>query len=145
MKLFEMRELFLNGIEDKILSKSYFVGGSVRDDILNKEPNDFDIAVNKRNGSFILSNLLKKRFGDSITHPVKMSNYPIYTLTFKENIILGGKTYFTEGIVLEISDTMKENYPDPNSRKRNVTFATIEEDRNRRDFSINSVEATPPR
>ena len=138
MKLFEMRELFLHGIEDKILCKSYFVGGSVRDDILNKEPNDFDIVVNKRNGSFILSNLLKKRFGDSITYPVKMSNYPIYTLTFKENVILGGKTYFTEGIVLEISDTMKENYPDPNSRKRNVTFATIEEDRNRRDFSINS-------
>ena len=132
-----MREV-LSVLNDRILKSSYFVGGSVRDDVIGIEPNDFDLVVNKQNGASILSRLIKNQFGDYITHPVKMKNYPIYTLTFKKDIDIGGNLYKTNGISLEIADTMTEYYPDKNSRKRFVKFANLEEDKNRRDFSINS-------
>lgn len=138
MRLDEMRALLLSCIDDNILSKSYFVGGCVRDEFLNKEPNDFDLVVNKHNGASILSFLIKKHFNNKITYPVKMKNYPIYSLMFRDDIKIGDKIFPTKNIMLEISDTMSEVYIDKNSRQRKVTFASLEEDKKRRDFSINS-------
>lgn len=137
MKLEEVREL-LNVIEDKILFDSYFVGGCVRDEFLNREPNDFDLVVNKQNGASILSFLIKKHFGNKVSYPVKMKKYPIYSLTFKGDVKVGDKFYNTKDVTLEISDTMTESYPNKNSRQRKVVYANLKEDKERRDFSINS-------
>ena len=49
-----------------------------------------------------------------------------------------GKFYNLKGITIEIADTMKEEFPDEDSRQRDVTYGTLEEDIMRRDYSINS-------
>jgi poly(A) polymerase len=66
-------------------------------------------------------------------------NYPIWQITFKDDITFNGETYKTSGAVIEFADTMKESYPDPESRQRKTEPGTLEEDIKRRDLSINML------
>jgi len=117
----------------------FSVGGYVRDEILGLIPKDLDIVIDVENGAKDFTRFLKSKFGDAVTNPVNMGNYPIWQITFKKNVFHDGIEYFTEGAVIEFADTMREDYPDENSRQRNVKFASIEEDVKRRDFTCNSV------
>lgn len=135
----DIRYLIKQVIKDnEFACKTYFVGGCVRDYVCGKDPKDIDIIVNIENGSKILSKMLKDKYGKNITYPCKMGHYPIYSVTFTNDILINGKILNVKNISIEIADTMKEEFHDENSRQRNVTFASLEEDVLRRDFSINS-------
>ena len=53
--------------------RTYFVGGCVRDYVRGKDPHDIDIVVNIPNGSCVLANMLKDKYGKNITKPCKQS------------------------------------------------------------------------
>lgn len=125
--------------------KTFFVGGAVRDYFRGESAHDIDIVVNQKNGAeklaFFIFNTIKEKingYNDIVTMPYNLGNYPIYSITFKNNFEFNGIFYKLKDVVIEIADTMKETFPDDESRQRNVEFASLEDDIFRRDFSINS-------
>ena len=98
--------------------KAYIVGGCVRDILLNKTPNDFDITTNAKPDDII--NLFEKTIPTGIKHgtvTVVIKNEPIEITTFR-----------TDG-----------NYTDFR-RPDNVIFVNeLEEDLSRRDFTVNAL------
>lgn len=125
--------------DTKYKGHAFSVGGYNRDFLIGLDPKDLDIVVDLKDGAKGLTNLLFQAFPQQITHPVNMGNYPIWQITFKDNISYKGDTFKTTGGVIEFADSMKESFPDPNSRQRNVEFAPLKEDVLRRDFSVNSL------
>ena len=135
MKVIEkVRNLIKDVIQGELSDKCYFVGGCVRDYILGKDPNDIDIVVNVRKGSRKLAFAIKNKYREQVTQPCRLGHYPIWSITFKEDIEGNG----IKGLTLEIAETMKEEFHDVNSRQRYVEFSTLEDDILRRDFSVNS-------
>ena len=127
--------------------KTYFVGGCVRDFYRDKNAHDIDIVIDMQNGAkrlsyyiyqFFKNKFCEERLNDIITFPYQLGHYPIYSITFKDNFIISGITYNVKGITIEIADTMNEMFPNEDSRQRDVSYGTLEEDIMRRDFSINS-------
>jgi len=123
----------------KFSGKTHAVGGYVRDQYLGKESHDLDVVVEIQDGAKQLTHYLKSLFPNSITTPYNLGAYPIWEITFEDNTIYQNITYKTEGAVIQFADTMKESFPDPNSRQRNVEYATLREDIDRRDFTVNSL------
>lgn len=113
----DLIELVIKPIEAKG-GKAYFVGGCVRDTLLNKEPNDYDITTN---------------FTPSQLHTVfkKFSNVS----TNAENF--GVTMPIINGEEIEIAtfrkDLTKGRHPEVSLE------ASIEEDAARRDFTINAL------
>ena len=130
-------EQFLQSIlkHTKFKDCSFIVGGYNRDILLNKPPKDLDLVVELKDGSKQLAEFLYINFPNKITYPIKMGNYPIYQITFLEDI----NGYSIKGEVVEIAETMKEEFTDKSSRQRNVVFASLKEDILRRDFTCNSI------
>lgn len=133
--------------------KAYAVGGYVRDEYLSKikkdpsiQPKDLDIMVDSPKGGgaeeitkFINETLNKSNPG-AVSTPYQMGkSYPIWQITFKEDIEYGGKTYHTKGAKIEFADSQKESFPDPKSRQRVTEPGTVEEDVMRRDFTVNML------
>ena len=127
--------------------KTYFVGGCVRDYYRDIKAHDVDIVVDMKDGAKKLShfiyNYFKERLCDgmlksTITSPYQLGHYPIYSISFKDNFAMPGHFYVVNGITIEIADTMKEEFPDEDSRQREVSYGSLEEDIMRRDYSINS-------
>lgn len=110
-------------ILDKLESsgfESYIVGGSVRDILLEKEPNDFDIATNAKPED------IENIFQDNKTIDIGKEFGTIKILLDKEEVEV--TTFRTEG-----------NYLD-GRRPEWVKFVpTIEDDLSRRDFTINAI------
>lgn len=110
-------------ILDKLESsgfESYIVGGSVRDILLGKEPNDFDIATNAKPED------IENIFQDNKTIDIGKEFGTIKILLDKEEVEV--TTFRTEG-----------NYLD-GRRPEWVKFVpTIEDDLSRRDFTINAI------
>ena len=148
----------------KFEGKVKAVGGYVRDEylsIIKNDPSieskDLDILVAMKNGSKKLSEYIynvfnnpniwsrvKHLFSDIKNSPVSKprqmgKGYPIWQITFKEDITYKDKKYKTKGAVIEFADTMTEEYPDPNSRQRKVKYAPLEKDIERRDFTVNML------
>ena len=146
--------------------KTKAVGGYVRDQYLSEimndpsiEAKDLDIVVGEKNGSRDLTQYIydvfnKKSLWDKfrtliklenpqespVTHPHQMgADYPIWQITFKQDIKYKGQVYKTDGAVIEFADAMTESYPDPESRQRKTEPGTIEEDIERRDFTVNML------
>lgn len=120
--------------------KVFSVGGYERDKLLGKESKDLDIVVEIKGGSEQLAKYMKSIFPEEISTPYQLgAGYPIWHISFKENITHNGKTFNTAGAEIDIADTQKETYPDPTSRQRETQFATIEEDVERRDFTANML------
>lgn len=140
------------------------VGGYVRDEYLSIikddpsiEAKDLDILVAMKNGGKKLSQYIYDVFnnptiwskikhffteveGSPVSKPRQMGKgYPIWQLTFKEDITYKGKRYNTSGAVIEFADTMQEQFTDPGSRQRKVKFAPLEKDIERRDFTVNML------
>ena len=129
-KLNEVKNRLINVINTHTQFKNhvYIVGGYVRDFVMNIEPKDLDLVVDIKNGNIQFANAIKKIYSSITTNPIKLGAYPIRQIQFID---------LNETI--EIADTMKETFPDKFSRQRNVVFASLKEDINRRDFTINSL------
>ena len=118
---------------------AFAVGGYPRDQLMGLEAKDLDIVVDLKNGAKDLTQFIYSQFPNEVTHPMNMGNYPIWQITFKDNISFNGETYKTAGAVIEFAESMRESFSDPNSRQRQVEFATLKEDVLRRDISANSL------
>lgn len=130
--------VFLKGTE--FANKAFGVGGYVRDELLGLEAKDLDIVVEMDGGAKKLTHFIKDELGDSISTPREMGKgYPIWQITFKEDIKYKGEIYKTDGAIIEFADTMKESFPDPSSRQRKTEPGTIDDDVARRDFTVNML------
>ena len=127
--------------------KTYFVGGCVRDYYRDIKAHDVDIVVDMKDGAKKLSHFIYKYFKEkmcdetlksTITSPYQLGHYPIYSISFKDNFSTPGHFYVVKDITIEIADTMKEVFPNEDSRQRDVSYGSLEEDIMRRDYSINS-------
>lgn len=136
----EIRILLKNILkETNLFDKVYFVGGCVRDYIRNENPKDIDIVINHNKGSLKLGLIIHNLFSKETTFPYRLGNYPIRSISFKENVKFNDRIYNVSGLDLEIAETMTEEFSNPNSRQRNVKYTdNLKDDVFRRDFSINS-------
>lgn len=102
--------------------EAYIVGGCVRDIIMNRPPNDWDVATNARPEEIV------KIFGEDET--------------FYENkfFTVGVKTENEKIGVIEVTTFRTESAYSDKRRPDEVKVAeTIEEDLSRRDFTINAI------
>lgn len=130
-------------------NKTHAVGGYVRDQYLRLlkndpkiEAKDLDIVVDMKDGAEKLTHYIYEQLEEkeSVSQPRQLGKgYPIWQITFKEDIKYKGETYKTKGAVVEFADTMKESYPDPESRQRKTEPGTLKEDIERRDFTVNQM------
>jgi len=119
--------------------KTYSVGGYVRDEYLGLEAKDLDIVVEMRNGAKKLTDYLHKLFPEATSRPLQKGAYPIWAIVFKDDVEYRGVEYQTKGAEIEIADSMKEQFPDESSRQRKTEHGTLEEDMERRDFTVNML------
>lgn len=104
--------------------EAYIVGGSVRDLILNKEPNDYDITTNARPEE------IKKIFKDYKTVLVG-EEFGTVLIVFK-------------GEAIEITTYRIESGYKDKRRPENIEFTlNLQEDLSRRDFTINALAYHP--
>lgn len=97
----------------------FLVGGSVRDVLLGKKPDDFDLATNATPDE------VKDIFPDS---------------HFEIGNSCGTIGVIKNDIIFEITTFRNEVYNNDNSRVPSVSFAkTLKEDLHRRDFTINAI------
>ncbi len=114
---------------DELGLESYVVGGYVRDIFLQRPSNDIDIVcIGAERPGILLAETLKKKLGRKATLSV-FKNYGTAQLKVKQ-----GKTQFE----VEFVGARKESYQ-RNSRNPIVEDGTLEDDQNRRDFTINAM------
>ena len=112
----------------KFESKTYVVGGAVRDLYMDKEIKDIDICVELPNGGIDFANWMGE---NGYTHG-SVVTYPTYgTAMFRLN-------EYPE-VEIECVQTRKEQYKDKNSRNPETEYGTLYEDAMRRDLTINSL------
>ena len=112
---------------DQLGVECYVVGGYVRDIFLERPSNDIDVVVV---GSGIkVAQALKERLGRKAFLSV-FKNFGTAQVKFKEK---GGNI-----IEVEFVGARKESYQ-RGSRKPIVEDGTLEDDQNRRDFTINAL------
>ena len=112
----------ISAIADELGLECYVVGGYVRDIFLERPSNDIDVVVV---GSGIsVAEALKKKLGKR-AHLSVFKNF-------------GTAQIKTKGIEVECVGARKESYSH-DSRKPIVENGTLEDDQNRRDFTINAL------
>lgn len=107
----------------KFRNNVYFAGGCVRDELLGRQINDIDIAVELPDGGIRLAEFLYKR--KKTAEPVIYEQFGTALITMKKYKI-------------ELVMTRKESYRS-HSRKPEVVFGSLKEDVMRRDFTVNSL------
>lgn len=112
-------------------------GGFVRDEILGKPSKDIDIVVALPNGGVELSQFIAKKLGiyKEGTNPV---TYPKFGTAMLHLDKVTYKGIRLDGIEVEFVMTRKEQYHD-DSRKPDVSYGTLAQDVERRDFTVNSL------
>jgi tRNA nucleotidyltransferase/poly(A) polymerase len=109
-------------IADQLNQETYVIGGFVRDIILKRPSQDIDIVTI---GSGIrLAEMVARKLGPSIQVSV-FKNFGTAMLKY-------------QSLEVEFVGARKESYNE-NSRKPKVEDGTLEEDQNRRDFTINAL------
>lgn len=114
---------------------TYYVGGCMRDMMLQREINDIDICVACPNGGIELAKYLTKKLNvyEEKTNPVIFEEFGTAKFRFKGALPEYGNIEF------ETVQTRKEAYRDSESRKPETCFGTLTEDALRRDLTINSL------
>ena len=121
-------------------NKAFAVGGYVRDELLGIDSKDLDVVVEMKGGAEKITHWIHSKFPSATSRPHQLgAGYPIWAITFKEHVTHGGKVYRTKGGEIEFADSQKEIYPDPNSRRRETRPGTLQEDNERRDFTVNML------
>jgi poly(A) polymerase len=107
---------------DALQMPCYLVGGFVRDKIMGRPTKDMDVVC----------------LGDGIAlaHQVAQSLQPIPAVNFFKTF--GTAQLVTEGTEIEFVGARKESYRS-DSRKPEVSPGTLQDDQNRRDFTINAM------
>ncbi len=126
MTLAELRIFLAELICDTAFAgKSFFAGGCVRDELLRpgQDVLDADIAVELENGGVRLARTLQKKLN---TAPPEVPRG------------FGTASLAWQGIQLDFVMTRSETYP-PGSRHPRVKFATLAQDCQRRDFTVNAL------
>jgi len=116
--------------------KSYYAGGAVRDELLGQIPKDLDIVVESPQGGIVFAQYLAKLL--NLRDPVIYPTFGTAQLQLKD-LTFDGVDYNVNGVELEFVQTRKEQYHDENSRKPETSFGTLNEDVERRDFTVNSL------
>jgi poly(A) polymerase len=112
----------ISEIADQLNQETYVIGGFVRDLILNRPSPDIDVVTI---GSGIqLAEMVAKKLGRNI-HVSVFKNFGTAMLKY-------------QSLEVEFVGARKESYNE-DSRKPNVEIGTLEEDQNRRDFTINAL------
>ena len=112
----------ISEIADQLNQETYVIGGFVRDLILNRPSPDIDVVTL---GSGIqLAEMVAKRLGPRI-HVSVFKNFGTAMLKY-------------QSLEIEFVGARKESYNE-DSRKPTVENGTLEEDQNRRDFTINAL------
>lgn len=112
----------ISHVADSLHVDCYVVGGYVRDLFLERPSNDIDVVVI---GSGIrVANALKQQLGKN-AHLSVFRNFGTAQIKYK-------------GLEVEFVGARKESYSH-NSRKPVVENGTLEDDQNRRDFTINAL------
>ena len=118
---------------DSLGVECYVVGGYVRDLFLERNTNDIDVVVV---GSGIqVAETLKKNIGKK-AHLSVFRNFGTAQLKYKTKSNTDSKQ--SEEIIVEFVGARKESYSH-DSRKPTVEDGTLEDDQNRRDFTINAL------
>lgn len=139
MKLFNNTELaqildtgifrLISTISDELGLECYVVGGYVRDIFLQRQSDDIDIVcIGAERPGILLAEALKKKLGRRATLSV-FKTYGTAQLKVKQK----DKQYEVEFV-----GARKESYQ-RNSRNPIVEDGTLEDDQNRRDFTINAM------
>jgi poly(A) polymerase len=106
----------------KLNMPCYLIGGFVRDKIIGRKTKDMDIVC----------------VGDAIelAHEVVKEFHPKPTVNYFKNF--GTAQIKTDDLEIEFVGARVESY-NQDSRKPEVNIGTIEDDQNRRDFTINAL------
>ncbi len=120
--------------------KAHAVGGYVRDQVMGLEAKDLDIVVEMKGGAKAITAWLHNLFPTQTTDPHELgAGYPIWQITFRSDVEQDGEVYKTAGAVIEFADAQKEAFPDPTTRQRVTEPGTLEDDVQRRDFTVNML------
>ncbi len=124
MKRFLSNKIFktISDVSGEMNLRAYVIGGFVRDALLGRFSQDIDIMVLGNGIDF--AHKVAERLGDNI--PVRF---------FKN---FGTAMIIRDGLKIEFVGARKESYRS-NSRKPIVEDGTLEDDQNRRDFTINAM------
>jgi len=117
--------------------KAFVAGGYVRDEEMGLDPKDIDVTVAAPNGGVELATYVAKKLGIY----KKGSNPVIFPKFGTAKITLIGIKFEGEDLSdmdIEFVMTRKEKYND-DSRNPEVEYGTIEQDVERRDFTVNSL------
>lgn len=121
-------------------NKVFSIGGFVRDQILNIESNDLDLVVEISGGAEKFATFLNSQFKNETTTAFQKGlGYPIWFLKFKTDVVYNEQLFKTATGSIDIADSQKECFPDPTTRQRITTFGNLNEDIQRRDFTINML------
>ena len=107
----------------------YIVGGAVRDLILGRPLNDFDLTV--EGDAIALARALARKHGGGVTAHTKFGTAKWF---LPQNLKPGTETHDT----LDLISARSETYKQPGALPT-VAFGTIEDDLRRRDFTINAM------
>ncbi len=116
---------------DALHLECYVVGGYVRDIFLERSSNDIDVVV--VGSGIALAQEVKKRLGRR-AHLSVFKNFGTAQVKAPSNLPLEGEAMME----LEFVGARKESYSH-DSRKPVVENGTLEDDQNRRDFTINAM------
>lgn len=108
---------------DRLNVEAYVIGGFVRDIYLNRPSKDIDVVTVGK--GIELAELVYKTIGEDKAHLSVFKNF-------------GTAQVKTGDIEIEFVGARKESY-DRNSRKPIVENGTLEDDQNRRDFTMNAL------
>ena len=129
------KEMFhlIGDVADEMGVECYVVGGFVRDIFLERPSNDIDVVVV---GSGIeVAKALKNRLGKK-AHLSVFKNFGTAQVKYKP--LTSHPSPLTSEIEIEFVGARKESYSH-DSRKPIVEDGTLEDDQNRRDFTINAM------
>ena len=123
----------IGDVADEMGVECYVVGGFVRDIFLERPSNDIDVVVV---GSGIeVAKALKNRLGKK-AHLSVFKNFGTAQVKYKP--LTSHSSPLTSEIEIEFVGARKESYSH-DSRKPIVEDGTLEDDQNRRDFTINAM------